>query len=54
MSSVLATRDHPGPSTRSVRAPPGANAERIRPGGGGEPAARPRRFECLAYAGMLP
>lgn len=30
MSSVRATRDQPGPSTRSVRAPPGANAERMR------------------------
>ncbi|MFK4694232.1 hypothetical protein RKD22_007250 [Streptomyces pristinaespiralis] len=34
MSSVLATSDQPGPSARSIRAPPGANEERTRPGGG--------------------
>ena len=36
MSSVLATRDQPGPSARSMRAPPGAKAERTRPTGGAE------------------
>ena len=36
MSSVRATSDHPGPSARRMRAPPGAKAERTRPSGGGE------------------
>lgn len=54
MSSVLATRDQPGPSARSVRAPPGAKAERIRPGGGGELTYSRAAASALRTPGCCP